>query len=68
MRRKSVAEESPELVPQWGTINDLSPDKVSSWSHKRSGGSVRKAIPGKQPLKTELLKVPAAHIVNTGLF
>ncbi len=35
MRRKSVAEEYPELVPQWGTINDLSPDKVSSGSHKK---------------------------------
>ena len=35
MRRKSLAEEYPELVPQWGTINDLSPDKVSSGSHKK---------------------------------
>lgn len=33
MRRKSVAEERPELVPQWGTSNTISPDKVSCGSH-----------------------------------
>lgn len=33
MRRKSVAEECPELVAQWATSNKLSPDKVSCGSH-----------------------------------
>ena len=33
MRRKSVAEERPELVTQWDPINELSPDKVSCGSH-----------------------------------
>lgn len=33
MRRGSVAEERPELVPQWGRSNKLSPDKVSCGSH-----------------------------------
>ncbi len=35
MRRKSVAEEYPELVPQWGTSNEISPSDVSSGSHKK---------------------------------
>ena len=35
MRRKTLAEEHPELVPQWGTSNELSPSDVSSGSHKK---------------------------------
>ena len=35
MKRKSLAEEYPELVPQWGTSNELSPSDVSSGSHKK---------------------------------
>lgn len=35
MRRKSVAEECPDLVPQWGTNNTCSPDKVSCGSHQK---------------------------------
>lgn len=35
MKRKSLAEEHPELVPQWGTSNELSPSDVSSGSHKK---------------------------------
>ena len=35
MRRKSLAEEYPELVTQWGTINEISPSDVSSGSHKK---------------------------------
>ena len=33
MRRKSVAEERPDLVPQWSPKNIQSPDKVSCGSH-----------------------------------
>ena len=33
MRRKSIAEERPELVSQWSTKNTQSPDKVSCGSH-----------------------------------
>ena len=35
MRRGSLAEERPELVPQWGTNNKLSPSDVSCGSHKK---------------------------------
>ena len=35
MKRNSLAEEHPELVPQWGTSNELSPSDVSSGSHKK---------------------------------
>ena len=35
MKRKSLAEEKPELVPQWGTSNTLSPQDVSCGSHKK---------------------------------
>ena len=33
MRRKSVAEERPDLVSQWSPKNTQSPDKVSCGSH-----------------------------------
>ena len=33
MKRKSVAEEKPELVAQWARSNPISPDKVSCGSH-----------------------------------
>ena len=35
MRRKSVAEERPDLVAQWALRNPLSPDKVSCGSHQK---------------------------------
>lgn len=35
MKRKSVAEERPELVAQWARSNPISPDKVSCGSHMR---------------------------------
>lgn len=35
MRRKSLAEEYPELMCQWHTSNLLSPKEVSSGSHKK---------------------------------
>lgn len=35
MRRKSVAEERPELVAQWARSNPISPDKVSCGSHMK---------------------------------
>ena len=35
MRRGSLADERPELIPQWGTINELSPSDVSCGSHKK---------------------------------
>ena len=33
MKRKSIAEEKPELVAQWARSNSISPDKVSCGSH-----------------------------------
>ncbi len=33
MRRRSVAEERPDIVAQWAPINKLTPDKVSCGSH-----------------------------------
>ena len=35
MKRKSLAEEYPELVEQWSQINEISPSDVSSGSHKK---------------------------------
>lgn len=35
MRKKSLAEVKPELVPQWSTINKLTPDNVSYGSSKK---------------------------------
>jgi len=35
MRRKSLAEERPELVAQWARSNPISPDKVSCGSHMK---------------------------------
>lgn len=35
MKRKSVAEERPELVAQWARSNPISPDKVSCGSHMK---------------------------------
>ena len=35
MIRKTLAEEHPELVPQWGTSNELSPSDVSSGSNMK---------------------------------
>ena len=35
MRRKSVAEERPDLIPQWSPKNTQSPDKVSCGSHQK---------------------------------
>ena len=35
MRRKSLAEERPDLISQWSPDNDLSPSDVSCGSHKK---------------------------------
>ncbi len=35
MKRKSLAEEYPDLVEQWSQINEISPSDVSSGSHKK---------------------------------
>lgn len=56
MRRKSIAEEYPELVPQWGTINDLSPDKVSSGSHKKVWWVCEKGHTWEATIKNRALK------------
>ena len=35
MRRGSVAEERPDLIPQWSPKNTQSPDKISCGSHQK---------------------------------
>ena len=35
MRRGSIAEERPDLIPQWSPKNTQSPDKVSCGSHQK---------------------------------
>lgn len=56
MRRKTLAEEHPELVPQWGTSNELSPSDVSSGSHKKVWWTCEEGHTWQATIKNRALK------------
>ena len=64
MKHGSLAEERSDLVRQWSTSNELSPNEVT----KRFFGTARMVIPGQLPFRIEPFPAAIALIANTELF